>query len=76
MGVHPEPRLPPIDDEEIENAVLWENENPAPRSRARRRRSGEFIARLPYDQWILASRLPGRSGDVWTLAHHSPGYPA
>jgi hypothetical protein len=37
----------------------------------RRRQTGEFIARLPYGQAILAYQLPGKAPvAIWMLVHH------
>ncbi len=56
----------------IESAVLWEPEQPPrrPKTRTRKRRTGEFIAQLPYGPLILAAQLPGKAWAVWILLHH------
>ena len=77
MAVRPKPpTLPPAPltpklEAAIESAVLWDQEVSPARARTRKRQSGEFIARLPYGQGLLAYRLPGKAPmAVWMLVHH------
>ena len=64
-------RLTPEIEEAIESAGLQDDETlPTKSAPSRRRRGSRFVWTLPYDHFVLAASLPGKSLAVWVLVHH------